>query len=417
MDNQGSSSCLTFENFRRAVSEISGVSSNRIERNSDLIGLGIDSIRLMRLAGWLRKQGLPIRFSELSSKQTVGEWWSLVQSAQRELASSKRECPLESIQMDEGQPFDLAVMQHAFWVGRVKGQELSGVSAHFYNEFDADNKDVPGVDPQRLENAIRELFERHGMLRMRVTEDGRQYIDRKPAWNGLCIHDLRGFSAEERVERLQSIRDELSHRIMDVSAGEVFDIQLSLLDEGATRMHVSLDMMAADAMSLRRLLNDLSILYLWEHLELPSLTYSYPMYLAERAKSRQIAREQAAGWWRGKLSSLSGPPSLPLLREEEAGGRPTVTRRHFWLSPEQKETAFALSHRHGVTPAVMFATAFAEVVDRWSETDRFFLNLPVFDREPLHDDVEYLVGDFSSSVLVDIDMSGSPAFSFPACSV
>ena len=55
MDNQGSSSCLTFENFRRAVSEISGVSSNRIERNSDLIGLGIDSIRLMRLAGWLRK--------------------------------------------------------------------------------------------------------------------------------------------------------------------------------------------------------------------------------------------------------------------------------------------------------------------------------------------------------------------------
>lgn len=411
MDNQGSSSCLTFENFRRAVSEISGVSSNRIERNSDLIGLGIDSIRLMRLAGWLRKQGLPIRFSELSSKQTVGEWWSLVQSAQRELASSKRECPLESIQMDEGQPFDLAVMQHAFWVGRVKGQELSGVSAHFYNEFDADNKDVPGVDPQRLENAIRELFERHGMLRMRVTEDGRQYIDRKPAWNGLCIHDLRGFSAEERVERLQSIRDELSHRIMDVSAGEVFDIQLSLLDEGATRMHVSLDMMAADAMSLRRLLNDLSILYLWEHPELPSLTYSYPMYLAERAKSRQIAREQAAGWWRGKLSSLSGPPSLPLLREEEAGGRPTVTRRHFWLSPEQKETAFALSHRHGVTPAVMFATAFAEVVDRWSETDRFFLNLPVFDREPLHDDVEYLVGDFSSSVLVDIDMSGSPAFS------
>lgn len=87
----------------------------------------------MRLAGWLRKQGLPIRFSELSSKQTVGEWWSLAQSAQRELASSEKECPLESIQMDEGQPFDLAVMQHAFWVGRVKGLIIGAVYAQRFH--------------------------------------------------------------------------------------------------------------------------------------------------------------------------------------------------------------------------------------------------------------------------------------------
>ena len=68
------------------------------------------------------------------------------------------------------------------------------------------------------------------------------------------------------------------------------------------------------------------------------------------------------------------------------------------------------SHRHGLTSASVLATAFAEVIARWSASDRFLLNIPAFDREPLHEDVDAVVGDFSSSVLLDADMSGALPF-------
>ena len=44
---------------------------------------------------------------------------------------------------------------------------------------------------------------------------------------------------------------------------------------------------------------------------------------------------------------------------------------------------------------------------RWSTTSRFLLNVPLFGREALHPDVDRLVGDFTSSLLLDIDLTGT----------
>ncbi|MFC7741253.1 hypothetical protein ACFQXA_10015 [Nocardiopsis composta] len=48
---------------------------------------------------------------------------------------------------------------------------------------------------------------------------------------------------------------------MDVASGQVLDVALSLLPDGATRLHVDLDMIAADALSLRVLMDDLRAAY------------------------------------------------------------------------------------------------------------------------------------------------------------
>ncbi|WP_238441268.1 amino acid adenylation domain-containing protein, partial [Frankia sp. AgW1.1] len=68
------------------------------------------------------------------------------------------------------------------------------------------------------------------------------------------------------------------------------------------------------------------------------------------------------------------------------------------------------AHRHGVTPAMAVATAFAEVLGGWSAQPRFFLNVPLFDREQLHPDVNRIVGDFTSSVLLEIDLTDRVPF-------
>ncbi|TDE56537.1 amino acid adenylation domain-containing protein [Nonomuraea mesophila] len=405
---------VSLDDLRVAVGELAEVSAEQVSEDTDLFTLGFDSIRLMRLVGWLRRQGVAVGFADLAEHPTVGEWWSVIRESGR-----RREITAPRPDVDEAGAFDLAVMQHAFWVGRAENQRLGGVAAHFYTEFDVefDTSGGPAVDPGRLEPAWRALFARHGMLRVRIGDDGRQRIGEQPNWPGLRVHDLRGMETAEAERRLAATRESLSHRIMDIASGEVFDIQLSLFD-GGSRLHVNLDMVAADALSLRVLLADLSELYTnGADADLPPLGYSYPRYRAERAATSRQEREQAAAWWRKRLADLPGPPALPVVPDDSAGARPTVVRRHHWIAPAGRQRLREWAHQRGLTPAMVLATAFAEVIARWSATDRFLLNLPTFDREPLHDDVGRLVGDFSSSVLLDVDLAEAMPFSARAARV
>ncbi|RAS71104.1 amino acid adenylation domain-containing protein [Lentzea atacamensis] len=336
--------------------------------DDNLIELGMDSITMMRLAGAWRKEGVGVKFADLVANPTLRAWQSLL--------GATTQNDVRRVDIDETAPFPLALMQHAYWVGRAPGQQLGGVAAHFYHEFDG-----TGVDPERLERAVRAVIARHGMLRVRVLDDGTQVIvdDR---WPGLTVH------TQSDVDEL---RRTLSHRNMDIANGEVFDVQLSLLGDGRTRVHVNLDMIAADALSLRGLLGDLARAY--QGAELRPLDYSFPRYLAERSHT---AGEQDVEYWRQRLAELPGAPELPVTGADTA----VVLRRHRWLAPDEVRALETNAARHGLTPAMALAAVFAETLTAWSAEPRFLLNLPLFDREPLHADVDELVGDFTSSILL-----------------
>jgi len=372
------------QELSQQVAELLDLSDEVIDEHENLIELGLDSITMMRLAGNWRKAGANVTFADLVTTPTLAAWRAMlaVESGQIAWAGKK---------IDESAPFSLALMQHAYWVGRAPGQRLGGVDAHFYHEFDG-----TGVDPERLENAVRALFARHGMLRVAVSDDGTQRVLPESPWAGLRVHHWVDQST------LDARRTALSHRRMDISSGEVFDVQLSLLPEGRTRMHVNLDMIAADALSLRVLLADLARAYEGEVLS--TLGYSYPRYLADRGSGGQdVARE----YWAARLPTLPGAPQLPAI---DVGGEPAVVRHHRWLGPESVSAIDRSARRHGLTTAMALAAVFAETLTAWSAEPRFLLNLPLFDREPLHDEVDSLVGDFTSSVLLEWDGAAPGSF-------
>ncbi|MBF6209658.1 amino acid adenylation domain-containing protein [Nocardia puris] len=380
--------------LREWVGELAGVPVAALTDDTDLLALGLDSVTVMRISGLLRRAGKRVEYRDLVRSPTLGSWWKLLQDRDSEGA-------VETTAVDPAAPFPLAVMQHAFWIGRTSAQELGAVAAHLYGEFDH----AGGLEPERLERAVRALMARHPMLRVTIDAEGMQRVTERGHWPGLTVHDLRALPEPERTRWLARTRGALSHRSMDVAAGEVFDLQLSLLPDGGTRVHLDLDMIAADALSLRNLLADLTALYTEGPTALPALGYSYQQYLADRAGVRAAAREQARAWWQSRLPELPAAPELPVLTSETATGGPRVDRRHHWLSPERAALLRERAHRAGLTTASVLATVFAETVGAWSRSDRFLLNLPVFDREPLHDEVDRLVGDFSSSVLLDVDLS------------
>lgn len=398
----------TTDELLRSVTDTLGPDTPPGDDDS-LIAWGLDSITLMRIAGSWRKQGVKVGFAELAREPTLRAWRALLASRAPAPAPADPARPaepaVEAPAAEPAEPFPLAVMQHAYWIGRGDGTTLGSVAAHLYVEFDGS-----GVDPERLDTAVRALVRRHGMLRARFGDDGRQRILPELTRPATAVNDLRSLDPESAAAKAEEIRQSSSHARLDVAAAEVFSVQLTLLPDGRSRLHVDVDMLAADALSYRVLLSDLARLYRDPGAALPPIRTSYPAYLAERAEVRRLSREQAQQWWRRRVPELPSAPDLPLVPEAERADPTRVTRRHHWLPPEEKRRLAARAHQHGLTPAMAVATAFSEVLAAHSGQPRFLLNVPMFDRRGSHPDTDLLVGDFTSSVLLDVDLSEPASF-------
>ncbi|GIH64561.1 non-ribosomal peptide synthetase [Microbispora siamensis] len=398
------------DDLRATVAQALKLPADEIGEERDLFEIGLDSLTLMGLVGAWRRRGSAVTFQDLVEEPTLSAW-----SAVLRREAQRRESPVppptvgQAREDDENAPFPLATMQHAYWIGRQDGQPLGGVAAHFYVELDG-----TGVDPERLGVALRALTERHGMLRARFEDDGRQRVG--DATGGLVVHDLRDQAPDDVARTLERLREQHTHRRLDIAAGQVFQVSLCLLPGGSTRLQLDLDMMAGDAMSLRVLLADLRRFYERPGESLPALTLDYRRYLAERSRNRSAERERAARWWRDRLPELPRAPRMPttvdpLRPVSAADSALTHSRRlHHWLDPDAKAGLYARARARGITPAAVLATAFAEVIAAWSDSQRFLLNLPLFDREMFTPDVAGLVGDFSSSILLDADMRAALPF-------
>ncbi|WP_205807936.1 non-ribosomal peptide synthetase [Micromonospora sp. HNM0581] len=384
--------------MRDDIAAVLGEPPETIAADADLLQLGLDSIGVMRLVGRWHQSGVSLSFAELIEGRTLDDWWRMIADRAPVAVAAEDEPPLAVV--DSAEPFELAPMQHAYWVGRGDGQALGGVGAHFYNEFDG-----KGVDPVRLEAAVRALLRRHGMLRARFGEDGRQQILADAAWPGLTVHDLRSDDPETAEQTLLHLRDQLSHRRLDVARGEVFDVQLSLLPGGATRCHVHIEMLVADAHSFRILMSELARYYRDPAAEPAPIGLDYPTYLATLRTRRDTDREADRSHWQSRLPELPGPPELPLVVDPQQVSGQRVVRHHHWITAEQVAGLSRQARSHGLTLPVLFLAAFGLVLGRWSAAPRFLLNLPLYDRQPVHPDVAHLVGDFTNLLLLEIDTS------------
>ena len=370
------------------VAALLGVPDGSLDPAVDLVSQGLDSIRMMSLAGQWRRQGFDVSFAALAAEPTIAAWSALLGSA------APMAPPQTSPEHNPDAAFGLAPMQHAMWVGRADDVPLGGVAAHLYVEFDSRPGD-PGVDPDRLAAAAAALAARHPMLRVAFQPDGTQRIQ-PDAGLPVAVQDLRGLDPAAAEQRLDATRQAKSHQQQD---GGVLELTVSRLPDGGTRLHVDLDMQAADAMSYRIVMADLAALYRGR--QLPALDYTYRQYRAGTARRQPDDTDRR--WWAQRIPDLPEPPRLPA---PIATPRDThrSTRRWHRLDPAVRDALFDQARRRGITPAMAVASSFAHTVARWSGQDRFLLNVPLFDREPLHPQVDRLVGDFTSSLLLDVDL-------------
>ena len=393
----GAGKTIGREEIRAAIAKQLDVAVESIADGDDLIQLGLDSIRTMKLAGGWRKRGLEINFAQLAAAPSVAEWARLLGVDESTGAAPEVDDTAAGKADPENEfaPFPLGSMQHAYWIGRSEEQDLGGVAAHLYVEFDGAE-----VDPERLAQAVTDLVAVHPMLRTRFLPDGTQQTIHTPRRPVFSVVDLREHAAAEA--ELERLRDSKTHQRLAIEEGQVLDVTLSLLADGRTRLHLDVDMIAGDAMSYRVLVADLAELY--HGGTVPPQGYSYRRYRTERTMD-VVARKRDKQWWRDRLPQLPGAPELPTIPVSERTEPHRTVRYNHWLAPEAKERLLAAAYARGITPAMALAAAFAETIGGWSARSRFLLNVPLFHREPVHPDIDRVIGDFTSSIMLEVDVS------------
>ncbi|MBD2128008.1 amino acid adenylation domain-containing protein [Microcoleus sp. FACHB-1] len=304
------------------------------------------------------------------------------------------------------EPFPLTDMQHAFWVGRSGAIELGGVSNHGYYEIEGNDLNL-----ERLNWALQELVKRHDMLRAVVLPDGQQQIlEQVPAYP-FEVLDLRGKDEAFVKAQLEAIRERMSHQVLPSDRWPLFDFRATCLDEERVRLHISYDLLVFDAWSLFRLFEEWFQLYQNPEVILPPLELSFRDYaLAEQGLRETELYKRSQNYWLSRIDTLPPAPDLPLAKNPHQLKQHRVKRYEGGIERTHWQQLKQCAAKAGLTPSGVLLAAFAEIMTLWSKNPQFTLNLALFNRLPLHPQVNDILGDFTSVTLLAVDNSEAESF-------
>jgi pyochelin synthetase len=304
------------------------------------------------------------------------------------------------------QPFPLTEMQQAYWLGRNSFFELGNVGIHTYIELESNTLELP-----RFNRAWQKLVERHDMLRSVVNHDGQQQILETVPPYEIAIIDLRNKTVPERESQLQKIRDRLSHQVFKSDRWPLFELLACQLENQRLRLLINIDGLFVDGWSYQILFGELMQLYQEPTTQLPSLEVSFRDYvLSEIELQKTEIAQKSRKYWQERLSSIPNAPNLPLAKNPASLKHPHFVRREARLEAETWQKLKNKAARVGLTPPGILLAAYAEILTLWSNSFHFTLNVPRFNRLPLHPQIDRLIGEFASFTLLEIDNSNQISF-------
>ena len=303
------------------------------------------------------------------------------------------------------EPFPLTDIQQAYWIGRTGTYALGNVGCHVYTEIDFEH-----LDTGRFYQALQALIQRHGMLRAVMLPDGRQRILPRIDDYKLKTLVVRGADSDSAEAQLRSVRESMSHQVLPAQHAPLFEIRVTQMDRG-TRLHCSFDLLVADARSFQILIDELSRLYMNPQKPLPPLELSFRDYVMNESKVRETEKyKRSREYWVDRLAALPPAPDLPMVKNPSNVSHPHFVRRHVELNPENWTRLKAHAKKAGLTPSGVLMAALAEVLGVWSKNPRYTINLTLFNRLPLHPQVNEIVGDFTSSTLLAVERGMEKTF-------
>ncbi|MCU5775502.1 amino acid adenylation domain-containing protein [Erwiniaceae bacterium BAC15a-03b] len=400
------------------------VAPHSIQPDSELLALGMDSILIMDFSRRCDSElGIVCPLKALFEHSTPARliaWLSEQLDSCVPTATASSEMTISHQAAQRYAPFPLTELQYAYWIGRQDHYALGGIACHACLEADAPQR----LDPARLQRCWNQLIARHDALRLIIAEDGRQQVLADVPEYQIAVADLQHATAQQARQHCEHWRDTLSHQVLPTDRWPLFDLRVTLLPAGGSRLHISIDMLINDATSSQILWDELVALYRADgdlaQAGLQPFSIGFRDYVIAK-QNREGARlqqwQQDRDYWLQRLPTLPAAPQLPLIAENLSRVHPQFSRRQRTLPADAWQILRERAGRYGVTPASLLIAAFSEVLASWSSEPTFSLNLTIFDRLPWHEDVPRMVGDFTAVTLLALDHQQPLSFAERAAQV
>jgi pyochelin synthetase len=307
------------------------------------------------------------------------------------------------------EPFPLTDIQAAYLVGRNHDYELGGVGCHAYVELT-----MPVMDHKRLEDAWHKVISRHDMLRAIVSPKGYQQVLQAVVLPLLNCQDLRGADEGSTQEAIEQVRRLWADKQYLPDKWPLYELFLTTTNN-ISILHISLDMLIADFVSISVILKELDHYYYHSEQPLaePEVTYRDIILFEksdENRKFKKAQKDRDRQYWLKRIDQLPEAPALPVLKELNGGTEVTFERHYFVLAKELWSTLSQQAKQNKITPSGAVLAAFSEIIGLWSDESDFCINITVLNRPEANHELNNIVGDFTAVNVLEVKTEGKSTF-------
>jgi amino acid adenylation domain-containing protein len=271
------------------------------------------------------------------------------------------------------------------------------------------------LDQAALQRSLNEIARRHATLRtaLEAVEGQPTQLITPDLGMPIQIIDLRALSQSDRAARTQSLLNEATLRVFDLTQAPLMRALLIQTGDTASTLHLVLHHTICDGWSMTVLARELSALYgafvSGQPSPLPELTVQYADFC--RWQHQVLQGDELAdqlAYWRKQLQG--SPPILELPIDHP---RPVVqtfrgARVSGALSADLVKLLKALSQQEGATLFMTLLAAFQVLLARLSGQEDIPVGSPMVGRARA--EVEGLIGVFINNLVLRTDLAGNPTF-------
>jgi len=374
----------------------------KIGINDNFFELGGHSLLATQLVSKIRKNlKLQLPLKELFSNPTVDALHSYLKVHAVKVVLSEDIEDIVRETKSQYNPFSLNLIQQAYYIGRGNDIALGSTASYLYYEIQSNKLDLA-----RLEMAWNKVISRHEMLRCIFNDDITQQILQSVPYLKILKEDFSGLDNLQVEAALKEERVDKLNRVTDLNVWPLITLDAYKLPQNKVRVHLYLDALICDSSSMFLFFNDLKFYYDNPDKNLPALEVGFKDYLRyEEEYNKGPQYKKSLAYWKARLDSLPNGPELPLVANSSTVKKPVFTIKSYKLNKNKWKTFKDNLSSIGITPTVLLLTFYAKVLEVWANNSHFCLTLTLNERIKAHKQVEQILGEFTSTILLEIDAS------------
>ncbi|MCQ9291598.1 condensation domain-containing protein [Staphylococcus hyicus] len=293
--------------------------------------------------------------------------------------------------------FPLKDIQSAYIIGEKS--VFGSVSSHVYFEVT-----FPTLDEIKINKIWNNLISKHEALRTVIDSwDTQKIVDSDIEYEVLV---------KKGEKNCNETRNRLMNKYYNPSIWPLFDIEVTQTDNQSL-LHLSFDFLILDWMSIWILLKEFEYEYFHGNLQTKNHKISHlrDIYLGSELKKASSKYLHDEMYWTDKIEELGDYPKLPVKMSEI---KDEFIRKSFLLNKNNWNAIKELSKKFALTHNTMALTAFACVLKKWVDQEKFVINLTTMNRESEFEDIQNVIGDFTSTNLLNVEIDEHKSFIYNA---